>query len=699
MSQINVNTIRNRTGGPPSLDQGAVVTGIVTATSGEFAGDVTVGGTLTYEDVTNIDSTGIVTAKSGIKVGNPVSPGIGATIDPNGNAVFAGITTVGTAITMYASSGIVSATQYYGDGSQLTGIDATAIQTGNTSVQTVDTGSDGHIKMTAEGIERVRVGPAGQIGLSGANYGSSGQVITSAGNASAPSWSAIPPGGNVLSMVADGAIAAGNPCIVTSAGKAQTVGLSYAPASQPGQGNGTEFSPSSSEAIRWPIACNAGSSLVFNMWFDDTNSSTKAAVTTIPSPSDHPTSGTVLTSGLGAYSYQCGDCCYVGNNKVCVVYRTSLTNLSTFIATIDPSTKAITLGTFVGVSGSAGLRDCAVSWDPDNERLLFSWVYDAGVSDKGYYRSASISGTDITMETSATQFTTSSELRNVNSIYDTNADRHIVCYLDDGNNKKAFVFSAATSGTTVSVSADVELPSSYVRNGVEESFGMYFDASTNRTIVVVPMQSPDNIYLYNFNCNTSTGVITVNGTYTQGPATGGSSNRGIIAQYESVNQRGVYLYLSSNQYVMGSFITSSSSSDTLTLSANSTLRASPANESHLTLAKYDNIAGNMQYGFRRQNQGSNNNKTYAVMNMNTSTESTNFDTDNLNFLGFAEDAISDGATGTITLDGNVVGNQSGLTPGKAYRVNNDGSLTQAFTTWDVGLLAIAADKGIVRRKD
>ena len=93
MSQINVSTIRNRTGGPPSLDQGVVVTGIVTATTGEFAGDVTVGGTLTYEDVTNIDSVGLVTAKSGIKVGNPVSPGIGATIDPNGNAVFAGILT------------------------------------------------------------------------------------------------------------------------------------------------------------------------------------------------------------------------------------------------------------------------------------------------------------------------------------------------------------------------------------------------------------------------------------------------------------------------------------------------------------------------------------------------------------------------------------------------------------------------------
>ena len=182
MSQINVNTIRNRTGGPPNLDKGAVVTGILTCT-----GNVSVGGTLTYEDVTNIDSTGIVTAKSGIFVGNPVSPGIGATINPNGNAVFAGI---------------VTANSLRGDGSLLTGIDATAIQTGNTSVQTVDTGSDGHVKMTTEGGERVRVGPAGQIGLGGANYGTSGQVITSAGTGAAPTWSAIPAGGNQVDLVA-----------------------------------------------------------------------------------------------------------------------------------------------------------------------------------------------------------------------------------------------------------------------------------------------------------------------------------------------------------------------------------------------------------------------------------------------------------------------------------------------------------------
>jgi hypothetical protein len=45
---------------------GIQVTGQVSATTASFSGNVSVGGTLTYEDVTNIDSVGVVTARSGI---------------------------------------------------------------------------------------------------------------------------------------------------------------------------------------------------------------------------------------------------------------------------------------------------------------------------------------------------------------------------------------------------------------------------------------------------------------------------------------------------------------------------------------------------------------------------------------------------------------------------------------------------------
>ena len=66
----------------------------------------------------------------------------------------------------------VTASHFYGNGANLTGIDVTQIVTGNTSVQTVDTGSDGHIKLTTEGTERLRITNDGKYYFTGTGGGS-----------------------------------------------------------------------------------------------------------------------------------------------------------------------------------------------------------------------------------------------------------------------------------------------------------------------------------------------------------------------------------------------------------------------------------------------------------------------------------------------------------------------------------------------
>ena len=90
-------------------------TGIVTAIgldvngNGDISGSLNVGGVLTYEDVTSIDSVGIITAQSDIHVGAGVSAvgvgtfgtikvGTGVTIEGNGQATFVGVTTFGNVV-------------------------------------------------------------------------------------------------------------------------------------------------------------------------------------------------------------------------------------------------------------------------------------------------------------------------------------------------------------------------------------------------------------------------------------------------------------------------------------------------------------------------------------------------------------------------------------------------------------------------
>ena len=78
MSKVRSDNISNRADdGAPKLTYGAEVPvgyGITGAgfinVSGDstFNGNVSIGGTLTYEDVTNVDSIGIITARSGINV-------------------------------------------------------------------------------------------------------------------------------------------------------------------------------------------------------------------------------------------------------------------------------------------------------------------------------------------------------------------------------------------------------------------------------------------------------------------------------------------------------------------------------------------------------------------------------------------------------------------------------------------------------
>ena len=188
MSQLFVDNIKDRTGGAVGFPTGVVVTGVVTATS--FSGDgsglvgvastdniitgtaatftgginansinvtglstfvgfvafttsISVGGTITYEDVTNVDSVGLITARSGIKFG---AAGVGGTITATGQAEFAGV---------------VTATSYYGDGSNLTNLPSagltTAAGTAAGIVTTLFLSSAQDHKITASGITTITV--------------------------------------------------------------------------------------------------------------------------------------------------------------------------------------------------------------------------------------------------------------------------------------------------------------------------------------------------------------------------------------------------------------------------------------------------------------------------------------------------------------------------------------------------------------
>ena len=56
-------------------------TGIITATAADISGNMSIGGVLTYEDVTNVDSVGLITARSGIRFGGHILPTVNESYD------------------------------------------------------------------------------------------------------------------------------------------------------------------------------------------------------------------------------------------------------------------------------------------------------------------------------------------------------------------------------------------------------------------------------------------------------------------------------------------------------------------------------------------------------------------------------------------------------------------------------------------
>ncbi len=117
---------------------GSITGGNVTAVDGSFSGNVSIAKTLTYEDVTNIDSVGLVTARSGIYVGP--STGIGVTIKTNGQAQFAGVVTATTFDGTHTGdgsglSGVISGVEVESAGSSVgTGLTAINFASGATVV-------------------------------------------------------------------------------------------------------------------------------------------------------------------------------------------------------------------------------------------------------------------------------------------------------------------------------------------------------------------------------------------------------------------------------------------------------------------------------------------------------------------------------------------------------------------------------------
>ena len=192
---VFVDNIENAAGrGGPNFPLGMTVSGVST-----FSGNVSIGGTLTYEDVTNVDSIGIVTARSGIKVTGGGINVTGSGIDISGISTFGRSVSGNNVAEFYTSNstGQLSLGRALGAALNTTSY----LKWTEPGAQGTGEIRFGTSAASNNPIERLRIGSAGQIGIGGANYGTSGQVLTSGGGSAAPTWAEA--GGGAWEVIND----------------------------------------------------------------------------------------------------------------------------------------------------------------------------------------------------------------------------------------------------------------------------------------------------------------------------------------------------------------------------------------------------------------------------------------------------------------------------------------------------------------
>ena len=459
MSQINVDNIKGRTGGAVSAPAGIVVTGVGTFSGGTFSGNVSVGGTLTYEDVTNVDSVGLVTARDGIRIGT------GGTVGPVG-------------------SGIVT---YFGDGSQLTGIQAGvanfvasgAIPGGATVVINTD-GTVGIVTATPNNTPTASnpvVFESAAVNYVSGAYDSANNkvIIVYMDDANSDYGTAI------VGTVTGTSISFGDPVVFESASTSRTsvaydssngkVVIAYCDHGNSQYGTAIVGTVSgTSISFGSAVVFESAEVLYISAVYDSTNEKVVIAYRDLGN-SSHGTaivgtvSGTSISFG-SAVVFESANTNHISatfdstNGKVVIAYQdTGNSSHGTAIVGTVSGT-SISFGTAV-VFESATTNYCSAVYDSSNQKVVIAYT-DAGNSSYGTAIVGTVSGTSISFGTPVVFESAGTSY--LNAVFDSSLNRVLIGFLDQGNSSYGTAILGTVSGTSISFGSAVVFESAESTN-------------------------------------------------------------------------------------------------------------------------------------------------------------------------------------------------------------------------------------------
>lgn len=552
--------------------------------------------------------------------------------------------------------------------------------------------------------EKFRIGSAGQLGVGGATYGTSGQVLTSGGSGAAPSWAdvTIPPAGNTFTAVANGSIANNKAVQIRTDGKVEQIASSYSASSVWSGSNTVQIATDGGSKQCTNVWVGGSHRLVVNVW-QDTSGNIKARSYHFNSTYNRQ-DGTAQTIVSGTTSDVTVSYDPV-QDRILFVYIQNVGGnyqLRATVATPDGTNKNLTsIQSAVTIESASGNSNASPSvfYETTSQKhiIIYRTNPSGGAPGANWdckYRVMSLSGNTLTTNSSNTFDADDSTRFN---FCRTGANTIAVAYrAGDGT---GYVKAGTIGSTTITWGSRVDFTaggSASIAYGNRGTIGCAFDiANSKLCIVYIPASGKRARALY---ASISTNTVTIENAGNNADISGGSNgndNAWVHAIYEPLAGKiWTIMTLYHGNYgkyvIFGRRIDYTSSGnfsqqglqaiDTGQWNQDISWNAAVGEDGNIFPTGLDESDSNYHYFYR----------AYLLV------QSSNLVGNDL-YVGFADQAYTNGQTATIKTYGNHVDTLSGLTPGTKYYVQGDGTVgTSAFTPTTRAGIAIATNKLLIQ---
>ena len=565
----------------------------------------------------------------------------------------------------------------------------------------------GEVTSSADGAQTIASNVVDEDNLKISNAGTNGQFLQKqSGNTGGLPWAAVtlPPAGNTVDLVADGAIAAGKPVIIKSNGKAAQIQISSTAqdevvinnASDQSWGSTTNgfalegntrkncmaYNPDSDTTL---VISHNESTNKYNLELFSTPSTgtdaQKAAITRHQKTDLSPNAGAMEDKGFFCV-------CNLSGKRFFVIYEYN-NRQKCRVVTVDSDHEGFTLGTENNlIAASSQKHKWFSAVETTTDRVVFMCTSESNSGEFADEHFGLICG-DISNSGNTWTKRSSIELDNNNSgvgskggriDYDSTNGVIGVSWSTDNNVTFRALKVASGTGAAFTAGTGTQYASGTYRNTLK------YHSNSGSWITFSCTNGGAN-YVQAHTVNSSTLAITSGTAVYLSSWAGGT--RGV--DIEVTNDHKIVLgWLRSSDDITTKMYTISGTTLTATSGNATNIMGNISNKQTFGMV-YQGHNGVISAFGHYDNSGSDNG--IAGGSGLTVTDATNLSSDKRNFIGFAEDAINDTATGTIKLRGNVVGGQSGLTIGTLYEVQDAGTLTANWQSNSVGLRALSATKG------